>query len=196
MAKTQYYTAASIDGFIAGPGNWMDWLFQVGPGPDTEGRFHAFFSGVGAMAMGATTYEWSVQHGGLGEPGSWQRYYGDTPCWVFTHRQLPEVPGARIVFTGADVREVHAQLSEAADGRNIWLVGGGELVGQFADYGLLDEIQLGIAASAARWRHAAAPPAAARRRPEPGQGGERYTLRVPDLHGARQRLRVASQPGR
>ena len=145
MAKTQYYTAASIDGFIAGPGNWMDWLFQVGPSPDTEGRFHAFFSGVGAMAMGATTYEWSVQHGGLGEPGSWQRYYGQTPCWVFTHRQLPEVPGAKIVFTGADVREVHAQLSEAAGGRNIWLVGGGELVGQFADYGLLDEIQLGIA---------------------------------------------------
>jgi dihydrofolate reductase len=145
MARTLYYTAASIDGFIAGPGNWMDWLFQVGPGTDTESRFQAFFSGVGAMVMGATTYEWSVQHGGLGEPGSWQRYYGDTPCWVLTHRQLPEVPGAKIVFTDADVREVHAQLAEAAGHRNIWLVGGGELAGQFADYGLLDEIQLGIA---------------------------------------------------
>jgi hypothetical protein len=33
VAKTQYYTPASIDGFIAGPGNWTDWLFQVGIAP-------------------------------------------------------------------------------------------------------------------------------------------------------------------
>jgi dihydrofolate reductase len=36
-------------------------------------------------------------------------------------------------------------MSEAADGRNIWLVGGGDLAGQFADEGLLDEILLSIA---------------------------------------------------
>jgi dihydrofolate reductase len=145
VAKTQYYTATSIDGFIAGPGNWMDWLLAAGQGTDAEGRFSAFFSGVGAMVMGATTYEWSVREGGLDQPGAWQKYYGQTPCWVFSHRQLAPVPGADITFTQADVREVHAQLSAAAGGQNIWLVGGGALAAQFADYGLLDEIILSVA---------------------------------------------------
>ena len=36
-------------------------------------------------------------------------------------------------------------MSDAAGGKNIWLVGGGELVGLFADRGLLDEIQLHVA---------------------------------------------------
>jgi dihydrofolate reductase len=40
---------------------------------------------------------------------------------------------------------VHRQMTEAASGKNIWLVGGGELVGQFHDYGLLDEIIVQIA---------------------------------------------------
>ena len=48
-------------------------------------------------------------------------------------------------MTSDDVRAVHAQMTAAAGGRNIWLVGGGDLVGQFADHGLLDEIQLGVA---------------------------------------------------
>jgi dihydrofolate reductase len=98
------------------------------------------------MAMGATTYEWVLAHENLIEdPGRWQQYYGSVPCWVFTHRQLPVIPGAGLVFARGDVRPVHERMARAADGRNIWLVGGGELAGQFADAGLLDEILLGIA---------------------------------------------------
>jgi dihydrofolate reductase len=40
---------------------------------------------------------------------------------------------------------VHEEMTAAAGGRNLWLVGGGDLVGQFADQGLLDEILLGVA---------------------------------------------------
>jgi dihydrofolate reductase len=151
VAKTQYYTATSIDGFIADPGNSLDWLFQVEQGPDvesstsTEDRFGSFFSGVGAMAMGAATYEWALEHGDLQESGKWREYYGQTPCWVFTHRQLPLVPGANLVFARGDVRDVHKQMMAAADGKNVWLAGGGDLAGQFADQGLLDEILLGVA---------------------------------------------------
>jgi len=43
------------------------------------------------------------------------------------------------------VGPVHERMVAAAAGQNIWLVGGGELVGRFADQGLLDEILLGIA---------------------------------------------------
>jgi dihydrofolate reductase len=55
------------------------------------------------------------------------------------------VPDADLCFVSGDVRAVHQQMLAAADGRNIWLVGGGDLVGQFADHGLLDEMIISIA---------------------------------------------------
>jgi dihydrofolate reductase len=146
VTKTQYYTATSIDGFIADPDNSLDWLFQAGTSPGKKDWFSEFFADVGAMAMGATTYEWVLGHENLiEEPGRWRKYYGAIPCWVFTHRHLPVIRGAGLFFAHGDVRPVHEQMASAADGRNIWLVGGGELVGQFTDAGLLDEVLLGIA---------------------------------------------------
>jgi dihydrofolate reductase len=143
VPKTQYYTATSIDGFIADRDNSLDWLFEVESKPD---RFTAFFAGIGAFAMGATTYEWVLEHEKvLDQPQKWHAWYGDTPSWVFTHRELTPVPGASITFVSGDVRPVHQAMVEAANGRNVWLVGGGELVGTFADHGLLDEVVLGIA---------------------------------------------------
>ena len=149
MGMTQFYTATSIDGFIADEHNSLDWLFQVPAGDDDEGheeRFARFLSDVGAIAMGSTTYEWILEHDQLLEdPGKWRGYYGDTPCWVFTHRELPAISGADLRFVRGDVAPIHQAMVEAADGKNVWLVGGGELVGQFADEGLLNEIQLSIA---------------------------------------------------
>jgi dihydrofolate reductase len=152
MTQTQYLVAASIDGFIADSLDSLDWLFQAEAMASAdataakEARFTGFFGGIGAMAMGAATYEWVVGHERLLEqPGKWQAYYGDVPCWVFTHGELPAVPGARLSFVSGDVRPVHEQMTAAAGGRNLWLVGGGELVGQFVDNGLLTEIILAIA---------------------------------------------------
>jgi dihydrofolate reductase len=146
VGKTLYYTATTIDGFIADENNSLEWLFEVDREADGEQSFAEFFAGVGAMAMGATTYEWVVEHERLlDEPGKWRGYYGDTPCWVFAHRTLPEISAAPISFVQGDVRPVHEQMTEAAAGKNIWLVGGGDLVGQFADRRLLDEILLSVA---------------------------------------------------
>ena len=145
MTKTQYYTATSIDGFIADQHNSLDWLFQVDSNSGDD-PFSSFFSGVGAFAMGATTYEWVLRDDNLlAQPEKWREWYGDIPSWVFTHRSLPRVPGADITFVSGDVRPVHGAMVEAAEGKNVWLTGGGELVGAFADHGLLDEIILGIA---------------------------------------------------
>src|SRR5438093_780279 len=81
MTKTQYYTATSIDGFIADADNSLEWLFQAASNGIEDTRFGTFFAGVGAMAMGATTYEWVLAHEGLlDEPGKWREFYGDTPC--------------------------------------------------------------------------------------------------------------------
>jgi len=138
----RYYTATSIDGFIADDRNSLDWLFEV---TDRDDRFGPFIAQVGAMAMGSTTYEWMLDHEKLlDNPAKWQEWYGERPCWVFTHRDLPPIPGAPITFVSGDVRPVHAAMSAAAGDRDIWLVGGGELVGTFADAGLLDEIILGV----------------------------------------------------
>jgi dihydrofolate reductase len=62
------------------------------------------------------------------------------PAWIFTSRTLPAAPGADIRWARGDVRPVHAEMMRAAGGRNIWIVGGGELAGQFHDHGLLDEV--------------------------------------------------------
>jgi dihydrofolate reductase len=53
---------------------------------------------------------------------------------------LPDVEGANLLFVRGDVRPVYEAMRRAAGDRNIWLVGGGDLVGQFYDAGLLDEI--------------------------------------------------------
>jgi dihydrofolate reductase len=145
VAKTQYYTATTLDGYIADENNSLEWLFEVDreQGGDEFGRF---FADVGAMAMGATTYEWILEHERLLEdPGKWRGYYGETPSWVFTHRTLPPIPGADIRFVRGDVAPVHEEMTRAAAGKNIWIVGGGDLVGQFADEGFLDEILVSIA---------------------------------------------------
>jgi dihydrofolate reductase len=64
----------------------------------------------------------------------------EQPAWVFTTRTLPAVPGADIRFVRGDVRPVHRVMADAAGAKNIWIVGGGDLVGQFHDHGLLDEL--------------------------------------------------------
>ena len=145
VAKTQYFTATSLDGYIADENNSLDWLFDVDRATGDD-SFTRFFADVGAMAMGATTYEWVLDHERLlDHPEKWRAYYGETPCWVFTHRPLPLVPGADIRVVEGDALPVHEDMTQAAGDRNIWLVGGGDLVGQFSDRGLLDEVLVGIA---------------------------------------------------
>jgi dihydrofolate reductase len=135
---TQYYTASSLDGFIATPDDSLEWLFPLGDINETS--YPQFIEQVGALAMGSATYEWMLEH--VVKPGSPHggKWPYAQPAWVFSSRKLPGIPGADIRFARGDVRPVHAEMQAAAQGRNVWIVGGGELVGQFHDAGLLDEI--------------------------------------------------------
>jgi dihydrofolate reductase len=137
-ARTQYYTAATLDGFIADPNHSLDWLFQFGE-QGTE-DFPDFLRAVGAVAMGLSTYEWVLRHLLGTEADHAQPWPYTQPAWVFTTRSLQPVPGADIRFVRGDVAPVHQAMLAAAGGKNIWLIGGGDLVGQFHDQGLLDEI--------------------------------------------------------
>ncbi len=139
--KTQYYTAASLDGFIADADNSLDWLHQF----DMTEDYPDFIRDVGALAMGSTTYEWILANLSRSNTDHLRLWPYEQPTWVFTSRSLPTLPSADVRFVSGDVRPVHEQMVTAADGRNIWLVGGGELVGQFHDYGLLDELIVTVA---------------------------------------------------
>jgi len=136
--KTQYYTASSLDGFLATPDDSLEWLFPLGDINATS--FPAFIKEVGAIAMGSATYRWMLRH--IVSPGGshQQPWPYSQPTWVFTTRPQPTVPGVDIRFVHGDVRPVHAEMAAAAGGRNIWIVGGGELAGQFYDHRLLDEL--------------------------------------------------------
>ena len=143
MTRTQYYTATSLDGYIADPRNSLDWLFQFGEAPG--GDYDEFIAGVGAIAMGSTTYEWLRAHLAGGGGGSAQPWPYAQPTWVFTSRERPRIPGGDLRFARGDVRPVHREMVAAAAGKHVWIVGGGELAGQFHDHGLLDELIVTIA---------------------------------------------------
>ena len=143
--RTQYYTAATLDGFIADDHHSLDWLYLV-PEPGNE-DYPGFIAKVGALAMGASTYEWMLEHlilPGADHPTPWPYHQ---PLWVFSHHPHQPVPGADIRFVQGDVAPVHRDMLAAAGGLNIWIVGGGELVGQFYDARLLDEIIVTIASA-------------------------------------------------
>ena len=90
--------------------------------------------------MGSSTYEWMLRHADTVAAETGAAWPYSQPTWVFSNRTLPTVPGADIRFVRGDVRPEHGAMRAAAGDRNIWIVGGGDLAGQFHDAGLLDEI--------------------------------------------------------
>lgn len=135
--RTTFYTAASLDGFIADEQHTLAWLFRQDHAGDGPLNYDEFFARIGAVVMGSTTYEWLLRH----EEGRWPY---QVPAWVLTTRDLPQADGD-LRFVRGDVRPVHAQMAAAAKGKDLWIIGGGDLAGQFADAGLLDEIIIYIA---------------------------------------------------
>ena len=137
MTRTVYYTATTLDGFVADEAQTLDWLLSRHVEQDGPMGYGPFIAGVGAIAMGATTYRWVRAHE--------ERWSYEQPCWVFTHSPGPPPEGADVRFTEADVASVHAELVAAAAGRDVWVVGGGVLAAQFAERSLLDEVVVSIA---------------------------------------------------
>lgn len=141
MPKTIYYTALSLDGFLADQYHSLDWLLRQEMDEDGPFNYAEFIADIGAIVMGSSTYTWVVeQQAGTGEGWVYQQ-----PTWVMTSRNLEPMEGSDIRFASGDIRPVHAEASEAAGNRSVWIVGGGDLAGQFADANLLDELIVSIA---------------------------------------------------
>ena len=145
MPKVTYFTATSLDGYIADENNSLDWLYET-PHGDDETSWERLMAESAALVIGATTYRWMIDHHPemLTGPEQWQQFYEDRPAWVFTHAtDLPAIPGTEVHFVQGDVRPVYDEIAATVDG-GIWIVGGGDLVGQFDDARLLDEVVVGI----------------------------------------------------
>ena len=126
--KVRVLVACSLDGFIAGPNDELDWL-QAANG--TEDTFTPFFKQIGAMLMGRRTYDVVCK-----SEEDWS--YGDTPFLVATNRPLqttkPSVQSAR-----GTIGELVARAKTMAGDRDIYL-DGGNLIRQALDAGLVDEV--------------------------------------------------------
>jgi len=144
MGRILFDTATTINGWIADTRNSLAWLFAVDGGdhPD-EGLFP---SGATVMVEGSTTYEWVLAESDiLNHPEKWREFHGEKPTFVFTTRQLPVPDGADIRFVRGSVADALPAIRDAAGDGDIWVVGGGDLAGQFLDAGALDRIALSVA---------------------------------------------------
>jgi len=129
MRKVTYGGAISLDDYLAGPGEAIDWLRWS---EDSAAISAANFKGVDAMLMGRRTFEFAQRMGG----GPALR---GVTTYVFsrTLKELPESAGA--VLVGEDAAGFVRRL-KAAPGGDILVMGGGALGSALIEAGLVDEI--------------------------------------------------------
>ncbi|MFD9851429.1 dihydrofolate reductase family protein [[Kitasatospora] papulosa] len=118
----------SLDGFIAGPGHTMDWIFEH----MTSATFPEVMAATGAMLIGRGTYEvgkrMSAENNG----------YDGGARFVLTHRP-PDVPDPEVTFLTCDIEEAVARAHRAAGDKNLEILGA-DVAAQCLRRGLVDEI--------------------------------------------------------
>ena len=104
-----------------------------------KGSYDRFYDGIGALVMGSATYAFLLDH--METTGAEWPYRG-RPTWILSSRDLPEPEGedVDVRIGAAEVPGLHGEMLAAAGERDLWVVGGGNVVSQFADAGLLDEL--------------------------------------------------------
>jgi dihydrofolate reductase len=144
MGRIVFDTAATINGWIADEHDSLSWLFAVEGGEEPSAELVPADAAV--MVEGRTTYEWVLRETDvLAHPEKWQEFHGTKPAFVFTHHALPVPEGADVRFVSGSVSDALPAIREAAGDGDIWVVGGGDLAGQFFDAGALDELAVSIA---------------------------------------------------
>jgi riboflavin biosynthesis pyrimidine reductase len=140
-----WYTAMSIDGRIAGPGDDLSFLDAV-DGAGEERDFDDFIAGIDAIVVGGGTLRWlhsrghDLPHRGL-------------PIWLLSHDEELAARAARADAAGTPVTRAEGDVAVVLDGiaaaghERIWIGGGGNVAGQVLAAGRLDEIILTVAPS-------------------------------------------------
>ena len=129
MRRLILYIASSFDGYIAGPNNELDWLFTEG-----DYGYNEFFDSVDTVFSGRITYDEAVKMG-MKDP-----FPGKT-TYVFTTKSSDYNSTGHLIFTSEDPVKLWKSLRDK-EGKNAWLVGGGELIKYFIEQDLIDEYRI------------------------------------------------------
>jgi dihydrofolate reductase len=135
MRRIKMFIASSLDGFIAREGGSIDWLFT-----DDDYGYQEFYESVDAVIMGRKTFEKGLELGGGINPTK------DKKNYVFSRNQQ-SLGGMEkddeVEFVGKDVRKFVEQLVNSS-GKDIWLVGGSEIISILLKADLLHDIIISI----------------------------------------------------
>jgi dihydrofolate reductase len=121
--------ATSADGYVARTDGNLDWLTNR-PAPKGFYGLPKFSRSIGAKILGRKTFDLSVKMGAS--------FGGDTVHYVFSRRPPPASVPAGVHFVRESIRAFAERLRTQAD-KNIWMMGGGEIIGSFLDEGAIDE---------------------------------------------------------
>ena len=147
MRKVTYAVANSLDNFIARPDGGADWILMD---DEVMQEFPKLFASFDTVLMGRKTYDFTLtqSHGeGQGEASQGDASQGESgfmgmKTYVFS-RTLPAGPAAGVEIVSDDAADVVRSLKNQS-GKDIWLMGGGELAVSLLKAGLIDEIGLAI----------------------------------------------------
>lgn len=139
MTSFKYYVGASIDGFIADRNGSIQWFNPYAAAAGVKKHFDDFFETIGAVVIGGKTYENIVRDV---TEGTIEWVFGNKPVWVFTHHELPTLPGADLTFIRGEIGFWKIDIAQSAGAGDVWVVGGADLAGGFIEAGTLDELLL------------------------------------------------------
>ena len=122
--------ATSADGYVARTDGSLDWLTSR-PAPKGFYGLPEFSRSVDAKILGRKTFDMSVKMGAS--------FSADDVHYVFSRRASPRSAPAGVEFVTEPIRDFAERLRKQS-GKNIWLMGGGEIIGSFLDEGAIDEL--------------------------------------------------------
>ena len=136
MAKTILYIATSLDGYVAGPNDEVEWLNRY---HNVDFGLKEFLSRIGAIIIGRRSYDMGVEQ-------KWfSQYDYGVPIFVVSHDQPISInKDAEFIFVTKGIEAAHIQAKSKAGNKNIWIFGAANIAQQFLKLGLIDEISIGI----------------------------------------------------
>jgi len=139
MSAVVWHVTMSLDGFIAGPGDAMEWVFEYFSEETSETAGDVIES-TGAIIMGSHTYEVEDRYRGGIYGGAWSG-----PLFVLTHEPPADIPDWMTgTFINEEIDAAVARAKEAAGGKNVGVLGA-NLARQCLERGLLDQIIVHLA---------------------------------------------------
>lgn len=132
--KIIVHIAASADGYIARPDDDIEWLTSR-PAPEGFYGMNAFMKSVDTLLLGRKTYDISLRLGG--------KFDAKTKTIVFSRQPPPAAVPPGVEFVSGDIAAFARRLREQP-GKDIWLMGGGELIAAFLDAEAIDEFVVSV----------------------------------------------------